>query len=104
MEYLKKFRAYAPEFETGCLCGKSEGRPINAELEKKLLELGITEICPDISEMTEEQVARWHSMGFRVRAWGIRDEELMRKTVDWGTDGTTCNFPDKLAAYLAEKK
>ena len=38
MEYLKKFRAYAPEFETGCLCGESEGQPINADLEKKLLE------------------------------------------------------------------
>lgn len=104
LEYLKKFRAYAPEFETGCLCGESEGQPINADLEKKLLELGITEICPDILEMTEEQVARWHSMGFRVRAWGIRDEELMRRTVDYGADGTTCNFPDKLVTYLAEKR
>lgn len=103
-EYLENFHAYAPEFETGCLCGESEGRPIDAELEKKLLELGITEICPDIKEMTEERVARWHSMGLRVRAWGIRDEKLMRRAVDIGADGTTCNFPDKLAAYLAEKK
>ena len=53
--------------------------------------------------MTEEKVTRWHSMGFRVRAWGIRDEELMRRTVDYGADGTTCNFPDKLTQYLEEK-
>ena len=102
-EYLEKFRAYAPEFETGCLCGESEGRPINAQLEKKLLELGITEICPDVEEMTEELVTRWHSMGLRVRAWGVRDEELMRHAYACGADGMTVNFPDKLTALLKTK-
>ena len=103
LDYLKKFRAYAPEFETGYLCGASEGNPITAELEQELLELGITEICPEVADMTEELVAHWHSQGFRVRAWGAYDEELMRRVVDWGCDGTTCNFPDKLTAYLKQK-
>ena len=106
LEYLRKFRAYAPEFETGCLVGDDieETAIITPELEKKLLDLGITEICPKVADMNKELVDRWHGMGFRVRAWGAFDEELMRKVVDWGADGTTCNFPDKLTAYLKEKE
>lgn len=104
LEYLRKFRAYAPEFETGYLAGGNDGLKLTVELENTLLDMGITEICPKVEEMNKEMVERWHSRGLRVRAWGAFDEELMRRTVDWGTDGTTCNFPDKLNDYLAEKK
>lgn len=104
LDYLRNFRAYAPEFETGYLAGGDDGVPLTPELDKTLLDLGITEICPKVEEMNPDMVKRWHELGLRVRAWGAFDEELMRRTVDWGADGTTCNFPDKLAAYLAETK
>lgn len=99
LEYLKKFRAYVPEFETGYLAADE---PLDETLDHTLLELGITEICPKVEDMTKEMVNRWHKLGFRVRTWGAFDEELMRRVVDWGADGTTCNFPDKLAEYLKE--
>ncbi len=102
-EYLCKFHAYAPEFETGYLAGGNDGLPITEKLENDLLEMGITELCPKVEDMTKERVARWHAMGFRVRAWGAFDEELMRKVVDCGADGVTVNFPDKLAALLQER-
>jgi glycerophosphoryl diester phosphodiesterase len=101
LEYLKKFRVYAPEFETGYL---ADEEPLDENLENTLLELGITEICPKVADIaSKEMVDRWHKLGFRVRTWGAFDEELMRRVVDWGCDGTTCNFPDKLTAYLKEK-
>ena len=101
LEYLKKFRAYAPEFETGYLV---EDEPLDEVLDNTLLELGITEICPKVADIaSKEMVDRWHKLGFRVRTWGAFDEELMRRVVDWGCDGTTCNFPDKLTAYLKKK-
>lgn len=99
LEYLKRFRAYAPEFETGYLAYEE---PLDEALDNTLLELGVTEICPKVEDMTRDMVDRWHKLGFRVRTWGAFNEELMRRVVDWNCDGTTCNFPDKLNAYLKE--
>ena len=93
-DYLKKFHAYAPEFEFGLLT-----KEVTPEIEEELLALGATEICPRATLMTAEDVERWHAMGLRVRAWGVKDEETMRFAFDYGVDGMTCNFPDKLEAY-----
>ena len=54
--------------------------------------------------MTRELVDKLHREGFRVRAWGVTNEELMRNVVDCGGDGMTVNFPDKLVAYRAREK
>lgn len=95
LEYIKNFVAYAPEFEFGLLI-----KEVTPELEAELLALGATEICPLATLMTAEDVNRWHSMGLRVRAWGVKDEEVMKHVVDIGADGMTCNFPDKLNEFL----
>ena len=95
LDYIKNFITYAPEFEFGLLT-----KEVTHEIEAELLALGATEICPRATLMTAEDVARWHSMGLRVRAWGIKDEETMRFACDAGVDGMTCNFPDKLYEYI----
>ena len=95
LDYIKNFITYAPEFEFGLLT-----KEVTPEIEAELLALGATEICPRATLMTAEDVARWHSMGLRVRAWGIKDEETMRFACDAGVDGMTCNFPDKLYEYI----
>ncbi len=94
LDYLKNFIAYAPEFEFGLLT-----KDVTPELETELLSLGATEICPLATTLTAEDVDRWHNMGFRVRAWGVKDEEVMRSACECGVDGMTCNFPDKLEKY-----
>ena len=93
-DYLKKFHSYAPEFEFGLLT-----KEVTPELEAELLSLGAAEICPRATLMSAEDVERWHKMGFRVRAWGVKDEEIMKFAYDAGVDGMTVNFPDKLEAY-----
>lgn len=94
LEYIKNFIAYAPEFEFGLLT-----KEVTPEIESELLSLGATEICPRATLMSAEDVARWHSMGLRVRAWGVKDEEVMKFAFDAGVDGMTVNFPDKLEEY-----
>lgn len=98
LDYIKKFIAYAPEFEFGLLT-----KEVTPELEAELLSLGATEICPLATTLTAEDVERWHSMGFRVRAWGVKDEEIMKHVCKCGADGMTCNFPDKLTDYINSK-
>ncbi len=95
---LKEARAYDQNIRMGYL--KKE---ITPEDESALLSLGIREVCPRGLQITAENVARWHSMGFNVRAWGISDTAVMEKVYDAGADGMTVNFPDKLLSYIERK-
>ncbi len=97
LDYLKTFRAYAPEFQVGYLM---ENLPAGIVAELKAM--GAEEICPDAKVTTRELVDGWHAAGLRVRAWGVKDEVLMRHVYECGADGMTVNFPDKLAALLAK--
>ena len=89
--YLKKFKKYAPKYRVGWLV-----KEITPEIIKGLDDIGADEICPIASALTKENVDMLHKLGFRVRAWGIKDEALMRHVIDCGADGMTLNFPDKL--------
>ena len=95
LEYLKKFREILPQVQIGFLA-----REITPELMVELQRLGAEELCPRAGSFTKEAVQRWHGMGLRVRAWGVKAEELMRQSYEAGVDGMTVNFPDKLAKYL----
>ncbi len=95
LDCLKAIRAYAPILRTGCL----KGDFTDAEVQE-MLELGIEELCPRAVNVTAEKVAKWHHLGFNVRAWGVANEDLMKKVYDALADGCTVNFPDKLTAYM----
>jgi glycerophosphoryl diester phosphodiesterase len=97
LDYLRRFRSFAPEFQIGLLTNSTE----NSLLEE-LQALGAEEYCPEAARMTPELVEKWHAMGFRVRAWGVYSEELMAHALLCGADGMTVNFPDKLTAALPQ--
>lgn len=99
LEYLKKFRAYAPEFQIGYLTESIDDAVFEA-----LKDLAAEEYCPEAHLMTPELVAKWHAMGFRVRAWGVYNPDLMRHACRCGADGMTVNFPDLLTAHLQGAK
>lgn len=95
LEFLKNFRSIAPEFEIGYLTSD-----ISESVLLSLKELGAEEYCPEAEKMTPELTKKWHNDGFRVRAWGVYDENLMRHAHACGADGMTVNFPDKLTELL----
>lgn len=97
-EEILKMRRYAPGLETGYLTSE-----VTEELLADMKAQRITELCPKADLLTAEKVAYWHSLGFRVRAWGVTDEDIMKQAYDCGVDGMTVNFPDKLCAYIKEK-
>ena len=92
---LAELRGYAPELPAGWLTSK-----VDNSIVARAREMGVTEICPRADALTPELVADLHAGGFAVRAWGVGDEEEMRRVVDCGVDGMTIDFPDKLTEYL----
>lgn len=98
-EYIQKMKNYAPDLRVGYL-----KREITDEDVAALRDIGAYEVCPGGCSVTPERVAAWHREGFHVRAWGVSDDALMRSVYDAGVDGMTVNFPDRLVAYIAEKK
>ena len=99
LEYIEKFKSYAPEFSVGHLT-----RDISDAELSSLRRIGADEICPLAELLTREEVDRLHAEDFRVRAWGVGNEEIMKNTVLFGADGMTVNFPDKLTELLNKQK
>lgn len=98
LECIREIRSYAPELSTGFLV-----KGVTEELTAELKEMGVEELCPYAAELTPELVEKWHNEGFNVRAWGVKNEELMYHVYDSQADGMTVNFPDKLASYMKQK-
>ena len=95
---VKRAKEYAPDFKVGYLTWDYSDKVID-----NLLRDGFYEICPIADNIEKSDVDKWHSLGFNVRAWGVKNEELMRHAYDIGVDGMTVNFPDKLVDYIASK-
>lgn len=98
-EYIRKIKEYASSLRVGFLT-----KSIDKDVTDMLIEMGADEICPYGAELTREDVARLHRIGFNVRAWGISDESVMKRVFDIGADGMTVNFPDKLTEYVNEQR
>ena len=95
---IQAIKEYAPELRVGLLC-----KDVTDDVIQFLKQIGAEEICPPAAEVTPENVTMWHREGFNVRAWGVRNEDLMRQVYDSMADGMTVNFPDKLSAYMKEQ-
>lgn len=71
-------------------------RPLAASLRVA----GLVQACPNAALLTSADVTTIRTEGLEVRAWGVADDELMRKIVALGVDGATVDFPDRLQALL----
>lgn len=96
---IRRAKEYAPEYPVGLLFGPlDEGDPV-----EKLRSIGGEQLCPRADMLKAEMVRTWHEMGYSVRAWGVKTEQVMRDTYFLGVDGMTVNFPDKLEQLLREQ-
>lgn len=73
---------------------------ITEEIIRQLKQADIGQICPRIDLVNESDMALARANGLFVRFWGVRNEQDMWRALALQGDGTTCNFPDKLAAVL----
>ena len=98
-ESIREAKAYAPQYRVGLLYGADEPDPL-----EKIQSVGGEQLCPHAAMLTKEMVDRYHALGLNVRAWGVKDQALMKHVIACGADGMTVNFPDVLAAYLKEAR
>ena len=67
---------------------------------KMLLNHNIQQICPKAENINKELVCKAKASGLSVRAWGVKNVELMEHAYNCGVDGVTVNFPDKLCELI----
>ena len=118
LEMLDRFdmreKTYVTSFDFSCIERVKELRPdyrvgfltkdFDEENNEKMKRIGCEQVCPQAKYLTEEKIAAWRALGFEtIRAWGVSNAELMKRTYDVGADGMTVNFPDLLTEYIKEK-
>lgn len=65
-----------------------------------LADIGAEQICPRATFVTPDYVRDMRGQGLDVRAWGVKDADLMINCCKSNVDGMTVNFPDRLISYL----
>ena len=94
-ENLERMRACAPQYKLGYLY-----KPAAEDVLEKAHKIRLEQLCPKAEIISRELVDKFKAQGYSVRAWGVKNEELMRRVIDSGADGMTVNFPDKLTEAL----
>jgi glycerophosphoryl diester phosphodiesterase len=56
--------------------------------------------CPGFEFLDEGQVKLLHAAGLQVLPWTVNDPADMSRLLDWGVDGITTDYPDRLAELL----
>lgn len=96
---LRVLKSLDPELSAAVLT--AETAPVDpAALAKSA---GADTYCPDYRFLDAAQVRACHAAGVRVIPWTVNEEADWRRLLDWGVDGLTTDYPDRLAALLRSR-
>src|SRR5207248_702595 len=59
--------------------------------------------CPDFHFLDQPQVSQLHADGVRVLPWTVNEPQDWQQLLEWGVDGITTDYPDRLVAFLTER-
>jgi glycerophosphoryl diester phosphodiesterase len=59
--------------------------------------------CPEYTFLDSGMVAALHAAGMRVLPWTVNEMDEWARLLEWGVDGITTDYPDRLAAWLGER-
>ena len=95
-DYIRKIKHMDASARVGWLIGPNTENVIH-----RLQEISAEEIAPQAIMVNADNMNLWRTSGFGVRAWGVTNISLMKKMCEYGVDGMTVNFPDRLRQYLS---
>lgn len=59
--------------------------------------------CPDYRFLDLPQIRQCHAAGVRVIPWTVNEEADWLRLLEWGVDGITTDYPDRLADLLRSR-
>jgi glycerophosphoryl diester phosphodiesterase len=89
---VKEFRRREARMETGILIAGTSPTQVIPLL--RAADAGI--YCPDYRFLRRGQVEELHRANYRVIPWTVNDPNHWKILQDWGVDGITTDFPDRL--------
>jgi glycerophosphoryl diester phosphodiesterase len=94
---LTPLRRLDPSIMTGLLVEEAEGNCVQLALD-----LGARQLCPKISAVTPELVAKAHGADLQLVTWTANSVTEMRSMIAAGVDGIMTDFPDRLRALIED--
>ena len=91
-------KSTCPQAKVGYLSSQ-----VGPEVVQRVLDARLDQFCPPAGSVTRELVSAWQAMGLEVRAWGVRDAELMHRAIRAGVDGMTVDYPHLLLEALGRR-
>ncbi|MGH9907162.1 MAG: glycerophosphodiester phosphodiesterase [Pyrinomonadaceae bacterium] len=92
---VRKVKARHPAAKVGFLASNVGDTDVKAALAA-----GMDQFCPAACKVSPLLVAQWKALGLEVRAWGVKDIELMHSAIQAKVDGMTVDSPDLLLQAL----
>jgi glycerophosphoryl diester phosphodiesterase len=96
---VRALRRLEPRMAGGVLV--AETAPTDPQDLAQLADAGT--YCPEYRFLDAAQVRRCHIDGVRVVPWVVNDEADWLRLLDWGVDGITTDYPDRLAELLQSR-
>ena len=59
--------------------------------------------CPEYTFLDATQVRLLHASNVRVLPWTVNRPEDWARLLDWGVDGITTDYPDRLTEFLKQR-
>jgi glycerophosphoryl diester phosphodiesterase len=98
-EAVQRVKARAPRAKAGFLSSD-----VGLGSLQRALDAGLDQFCPPASSVTRGRVSACTRLGLEVRAWGVKDPDLMMRAVEAGVDGMTVDFPHLLLKALGRDR
>lgn len=96
---VRRFLDRAPDIEGVVLiAGTAPVQPV--ELAQTA---GVRIYCPEFEFLDRDTVETLHRAEVRVLPWTVNEEADWARLLDWGVDGMTTDFPDRLSAFVQNR-
>jgi glycerophosphoryl diester phosphodiesterase len=97
---IRGVRALEPDVTTAVLVANTAP----AEPAELVRAAGAQIYGPDYHFLDQLQVRQLHSAGIPIVPWTVNDPEDWARLCDWGVDGITTDYPDRLAEWWRRRR